>query len=126
MDGKSIWMDYNEIKNQVVQQNKDDVSASEIYENVMKKEDERIELLNRIATNEDSLNHKRKINTIYNKTLLEIFNSSIGAWISMYTDIIYHQNYDILEVFYFNDRKIYTGIFLVFFAILLFFIEISE
>ena len=52
MDGKSIWMDYNEIKNQVVQQNKDDVSASEIYENVMKKEDERIELLNRIATNE--------------------------------------------------------------------------
>ena len=115
-----IYQDYSNILEDITTGN-----SENIYEKVMNMEDNRINLLNRVA--EKQTNDMMFSNLLTEKKPAEIIHSIIGnLYIMFIIDLIERRNFNLLEVFYHGDRKIYTGFILVLTGFLLFFIDISK
>jgi hypothetical protein len=101
-----------------------DGSRDTLYEELMAKEKERIDLLNRMVKlggDEIALH-----SLIYNHKLIDVVISCANAWKNMFEDVVTFKNYDMISVFYENDRKIYSGVLICLIAILLYFMDISN
>lgn len=117
-----LYQDYNEITYNL--QN-DDVKADIIYENIMQKEESRINLLNRIIDQKD-IDKNHIDDFFFNMSISNIIKKTIMTWWEIYIDIVNRSVTDPLKLFWKEDRKIYTGILLLIIAIVLFFVNISE
>jgi IS30 family transposase len=118
------YMDYNQLSQLLTDLEENQVTRENIYETIMKKEKNAINLMNRIA--EEKTKTKEEDSLFLNKTITQIFNTSITHWLRIYHEIVDKKQYDIKMLFYDEDRKIYTGIILVLIALFLFFSDISN
>lgn len=118
------YMDYNQLSQLLTDLEENQVTRENIYETIMEKEKNAIDLMNRIA--EEKTKTKEEDSLFLNKTITQIFNTSITHWLRIYHEIVDKKQYDIKALFYDEDRKIYTGIILVLIALFLFFSEISN
>lgn len=118
------YMDYNQLSQLLTDLEENQVTRENIYETIMEKEKNAIDLMNRIA--EEKTKTKEEDSLFLNKTITQIFNTSITHWLRIYHEIVDKKQYDIKALFYDDDRKIYTGIILVLIALFLFFSEISN
>jgi hypothetical protein len=110
-------------------------TAENAYEKIMSKEDARIKLINRIV------DHRAKAvmdgAAFWNRPLIEVLQMVAATWSSMFHETVayttQHKNMTleagrmfVHRTFWETDRKIYTGLFVVGIALLIFFIDISE
>ena len=113
-----IYQDYSNILENIS-------NPENIYEKVMNMEENRINLLNRVA--EKQTNDHIFSTLLTEKKPSDIIHMIIGnLYIMFIIDLIEGRNFNLMEVFYNGDRKIYTGFILVVIGILLFFIDISS
>jgi hypothetical protein len=98
-----------------------------VYEQVMSKEKNVLDLMNRIVEKEhtDLLDGT----VLYNRTLLEVMMLIANGWRSMFNQVFVEKSIsgvpELFDVFFNGDRKIYTGAMLVLIALVLFFVDIS-
>lgn len=118
------YLDYDFLQQSLTELETNENTRGNIYEQIMQKEENAINLMHRIA--EQKSNTQNIDSNVLNQSIREMARNSILQWMSMYNDIVQTKNYDIVHVFYNQDRKIYTGILLVLISIVLFFVEISE
>ena len=118
------YMEYDFLSQSLTDLENNQVTNENIYEKIMEKEENAINLMNRVA--EEKLKNKEKSNTLLNLTIKEIFTVSIIKWLMIYNEVVNFKNYDLKKVFYDGDRKIYVGVMLIIIALILFFAEISN
>lgn len=118
------YMEYDFLSQSLTDLENNQVTNENIYEKIMEKEENAINLMNRVA--EEKLKNKEKSNTFLNLTIKEIFTVSIIKWLMIYNEVVNFKNYDLKKVFYDGDRKIYVGVMLIIIALILFFAEISN
>lgn len=118
------YLDYDFLQQSLTELETNENTRGNIYEQIMQKEENAINLMHRIA--EQKSNEKNTESNILNQSIRDMARNTIIQWMSMYNDIIQTKNYDIVHVFYNQERKIYTGILLVLISVVLFFVEISE
>jgi hypothetical protein len=118
------YMEYDFLSQSLTDLENNQVTTENIYEKIMEKEENAINLMNRVA--EEKLKNKEKSNTFLNLTIKEIFTVSIIKWLMIYNEVVNFKNYDLKKVFYDGDRKIYVGVMLIIIALILFFAEISN
>lgn len=103
-----------------------DVSKQTIYEEVMAKEKNRIDMINRVVEQQQSL--KTESSIFYNKRLIEIAITCAETWRAMFYNVVNDKPKSISElynIFLHDDRRIYTGIMIVLIGMFLYFIDIS-
>lgn len=115
-----VYKDYDElVKMLETDQNKDDV-----YQAIMKKEENVLQVMNRIADERRENNSRATV--IYNLSLLEFSTNFLTIWKNIITEFLYPGAYlRWQEILMQEDRKIYVGAMLVLIAFVLFFIDIS-
>ena len=118
------YMDYDQLSQSLTNLEENQITRENVYEEIMKKESNAINLMNRIA--EEKSKTKEEDSLFLNKTITQIFTTSIAHWLRIYHEIVDQKHYDIKALFYDGDRKIYTGIILVLIAFFIFFSEISN
>jgi ferritin len=98
---------------------------TEIYEELIKKEDKVLDTINRVVnvSNEKDTKSKEFLNLSFNDIIHKFFwNISL-----IFSEITHIQTIqDIPKVLFKNDRKIYVGLLLVLLSIFIFFIVISS
>lgn len=114
-----VYQDYSELMKDIEETNE---NKETIYESIMKKEDNRINLLNRLMDHKQTSSEQ---NTFMNMSLTELFEKTVKIWWEIYGDIVYKSVTDPIALFWKGDRKIFIGILLVIIAIVLFFVNIS-
>lgn len=101
-----------------------DISKNDIYSELMKKEENILNTVNRLSTTNISSSIQDTI--FYNKSLLEILTLFANTWTNIFTELINEDMYKYpTKVFWEGDRKIFVGIMIVIIALFLFFIQIS-
>ena len=127
------YQDYNDILTELGQENPENV-----YETIMSKEDSRINLINRII--DDRAVKLMQDSNIFNRSIYEIVTITLDAWYKMFSSVVAITNNlvtssggsfkgigpELVETFWADDKKIYTGIFIVCVSLVLFFISISD
>jgi hypothetical protein len=121
----AAYIDYKQLLSAL--ETDDTVTPGSIYEQIMTKEKNAIDLMNRIVEKEHTFALDGTI--LYNKTLLEVVMLVANGWRSMFSQIFVERSIsgvpELLDVIFNGDRKIYTGILLVLIALVLFFVDIS-
>lgn len=100
----------------------------DIYQQVMGLENERLKVLDKLI---DQKNNIIWANSIFlNKSILEILKEFTVAWTYIFDEIVVKRNVktydDVMRILYEDDRKIYVGLMLIFVAIFMFFIHVSN
>ena len=101
-------------------------SRSNVYEQIMTKEQNRIDLINRVV--EQKENKTWSDTLFYNHSLLEIATLFTTTWQSIFNELLIERRFDmesVQRIFYDEDRKIYTGIMMIFISVFLYFIHAS-
>lgn len=112
----------------LIKQN-DDISKTSLYEELMKKEDKTIKLLNRIAEVETiKESESRKLNRMNISMLLYNFTQ---VWKLIIHDLLLLGVNKVtmrsfVQIFFSKDRQLYVGIMLVIISLILFFLDISS
>jgi hypothetical protein len=105
-----------------------DKNQSDVYEELVKLENNVLNVAERISAN--NLNAYLKDTLFYNQSLIDIFVKSATTWKAMFVEIFVFKDFnsvqDIMRIFLYNDRKIYLGILLGLVSLFLFFIDISS
>jgi hypothetical protein len=101
----------------------DQTVASTVYEKIMEKEENRINLINRVIDHKLKENIKKTI--VLNSTLSDIVRQTVSTWWEIYNDILHKKTTDPLLLFWEGDRKMFTGVFIVMIALVLFFVDIT-
>ena len=120
---ESAFGDYKELV-QSLESGK--ASKDSVYEQVMNKEQNRIDLINRVV--EHSEDKKWSETLFYNKSIIEVAIMFASMWRTMFGELFIERRFDIASlryILYDGDRKIYTGIMLVMISMFLFFINAS-
>jgi hypothetical protein len=120
---ESAYGDYNELAQSLLNGN---ISKDTVYEQIMAKEENRIELINRVV--EQSSEKKWSDTMFYNKSIMEVIIMFASTWKTMFGELFVERRFDIdslQHTLYDGDRKIYTGIMMVFIALFLFFVNAS-
>lgn len=110
------YVDYKEI----VKSLQNEESKETIYEQLMAKESNVLGIIGRIANNKNINILENSI--FYNKSVFEVVMLFANSWKEIINEIfIERKNLTVYwkDIFYTGDRKIYTGMMLLFFAILI-------
>lgn len=122
----SIDKAYGDYKDLVSELQNETVSKETLYEQLMSKESNVLGLIGRIANEK---NTKVFENTIFfNNSLFEILMLFANTWKQIIHEIFIEKKKltDFwMEIFYLGDRKIYTGMMMVFMAILMLCVDAS-
>jgi hypothetical protein len=118
------YLEYDFLEQSLNELERNETTKGNIYEKIMAKEENVLNLMNRVA--EEKTKKTSYDTSFLNKSVSELSRSTIATWMKMYNDIVLTRNYDVVSVFYIGERKIYTGIFLVIIALLLFFVEVND
>lgn len=101
-----------------------DVTKNDIYSELMNKEDNILNTVNRLSNT--NLSSSIQDTLFYNKTLLEILSLFANTWTNILTELVNEDMYMYpMKVFWDGDRKIFVGLMMVIIALFLFFIQIS-
>jgi hypothetical protein len=115
---------YKEYKDFVNSVN-DSSQKDDVYNELMQKETNVLNTINRVA--ETELSKKNNTNLFYNKSLIEIAALFANTWANIFTELINEDMYkQPMQVFWNGDRKIHVGLMIVLVSIFLFFIQISK
>jgi predicted AAA+ superfamily ATPase len=113
-----MYQEYKELEDEL------DADVPEmIYEKLMNKEENRLNLINRIVDYKSNSNIIAS--SILNDSLSNVMKKIVTSWWAIYTDIVYKQITDPLLLFWAGDRKIFVGLFVVLISVVLFFMDIS-
>lgn len=99
-------------------------AKDDIYQKIMNKEDKTLDLINRISENYHSKILEGTI--FYNLPLIDIIALIANTWKNMFNDLTMRRKFDIIDVFWKNDRKIYSGIAIVLISLIIFFLDVSR
>jgi|LauGreSuBDMM15SN_2_FD.fasta_scaffold00146_9 hypothetical protein len=103
---------------------KDEHNIGDVYQQLMSKEQARIDLVNRMV--EQNENKIWEDTIFYNRSILTIALDFAGAWKAIFNDIYVERRFNEWQsVFYDGDRKIYVGMMIVLVALVLFFVSSS-
>lgn len=118
---ESAYIDYRDLSRSL---DNGDASKDTIYEQIMSKEQNRIDLINRVV---DQKNEKdMSTSFFYNKSLIDVCMLFASTWRNIFYQLVVEKNYkDSKLILYDGDRKIYSGMMLVLIALFLFFVNIS-
>jgi hypothetical protein len=99
-------------------------SKDTIYEDIMNKEKNRIDLINRVVEQKNTQIWAKSF--FLKHSIIEIAILFATNWSMMIEELIHIKSIDKLEdIFYDGDRKIYSGLMLVLISMFLFLIEIT-
>ena len=100
-------------------------NKGDIYEQIMKKEDNALNILNRVA--EKQLQTRQAVNSILDMSLLQVVASFADAWRHIYQEIIIEPRIEnILRLLWTPKHRIHVGIMIILIAITVFFIDITH
>jgi hypothetical protein len=118
---ETAYADYNDLLSSL----DNDASKGTVYEQIMAKEQNRIDLINRVV---EEKNQKKWDSTIfYNNTVMDIAIQFASTWRTIFKQLFVDKRFDQWQtILYDGDRKIYSGMMLVLIAMFLFFVNISE
>lgn len=120
----SIELAYADYKDLVTSLD-NDVSNGTVYEQIMAKEQNRIDLINRVVDEKNQTKWDASI--FYNHSLLDIAIKFASTWRTIFQQFVVDKNFENWKaIMYDGDRKIYTGLMLVLISMFLFFVNISE
>ena len=104
----------------------DGASKDTIYEEIMAKEQNRIDLINRVVTQKQEAAAMSSL--FYNNSLLEIAIAFAQAWRAIFTRLVVEKApaTQWQGILYDGDRKIYVGMMLVLVALFLYFVDASS
>lgn len=115
------YTDYKDFVNTV----NDSSQKDDVYNELMQRENNVLNTINRVAENE--LNKKINSSIFYEKSIIEIAALFSNTWANIFTELINEDMYkNPMQVFWHGDRKIHVGLMIVFISIFLFFIQISK
>lgn len=102
------------------------VSKYTVYEDIMAKEKNRIDLINRVV--DQNAKSKWTDTIFYNKTAIEIAISFADTLRLMFAEVLAGKvDFDkLLLIFYEGDRKIYSGMMLLLVGFFLYFVDASS
>lgn len=121
-----VYQDYNELMRDIDDATDDsanNVKKETIYESIMKKEENRINLLNRMMDKKQE--EAGELGLFLNMSLSDIANKAVSIWWDIYMDVLYRKVTDPVELFWKGERKIFVGLLVVVIATVLFFVNIS-
>jgi len=101
----------------------DQTGASTVYEKIMEKEENRINLINRII--DHKLKEKIQTRILVNSTVSDVFRQTVSTWWAIYNDILHRKLTDPIVLFWAEERKLFTGVFIVMISLVLFFVDIT-
>lgn len=121
------FVDATEEYSKILKALKDDqMSKDNAYALLMKKEENVLETVNRVASNEQRATQQKTL--FYNLPLITILALFTNTWKNIFLEIVIFKQYTslqaIYEVFTKHDRKLYVGIMVAFIAIFLYIIDI--
>jgi len=121
----SIETAYSDYRQLVSSLKEDDLSKADVYEQIMSKEQDRINLINRVVDQKSEQLWQGSL--FYNKSIIDIVFLFASTLKIMFNEILVEKQFDKLDtILYTGDRKIYSGIMLVIVAGFLFFMNISD
>jgi uncharacterized membrane protein YraQ (UPF0718 family) len=112
------YIEYKALVNEL--KNDDSVSKESLYEQLMTKESNVLGLIGRIATEKNTKIFEDSI--FFNKSLYEILMLFANTWKLIIHEVFIEKKHlptYWIDIFYSGDRKIYTGMMLVFMAVLM-------
>lgn len=118
---------YGEYKNLLKDLKNEDATKDTIYERLMTKEDNVLNLIGRVVDQKNQELFQDSV--LYNQSLFEIMMKFANTWKSIMQEVLVEKRsipHEYMEIFYLGDRKIYVGMMLVFIALLLFFVSSSS
>lgn len=119
---ESAYGDYKDLVSQLA----DGASKETVYEEIMAKEQNRIDLINRVVTQKQDA--AIQSNIFYNRNLIEIATEFASVWKIIFTELVIDKApvHRWQSILYDGDRKIYMGIMWVIIAFFLYFIDASS
>lgn len=103
-------------------------SPGDVYTELLKKEANSIELINRVVDHEKQKQHKATL--FYNLPLLSIIALFVNTWKNIVLELVAMseaKDYSsLLEIFTKKDRKVFIGLMFIIVAILLYVIDIVD
>ena len=102
---------------------KDTNNVDDIYQQLMEKEQSRVDLINRVVENDN--NNIFKDTMFYNQSIVSIAMNFAAVWKEIFREFMVDKREIATwpRIFYEGQRKIYTGIMVLLIALLLFFIQ---
>ena len=116
---ETAYGDYHDL----VAQLGDGKSKETVYEEIMAKEQNRIDLMNRVVAQKQQAEIQASI--FYNASLLEIAQTFAATWRRIFIELAIEKAppHKWQSILYDGDRKIYVGMMLVFVACFLYFVD---
>ena len=100
-------------------------SKGDIYEKIMQKEDNALNILNRIAENE--LKKELRTDNFLDMSVLQVIASFADSWKRLYQEAILEPNYQkIIALMWTPKYRVHVGLMVLLVAIMVFFVEISQ
>ena len=121
---ETAYGDYKDLVKSL--ENGDSMSMSNVYEQIMTKEQNRIDLINRVV--EQKENKTWSDTLFYNHSLMEIAILFASTWRTIFNELLIERRFDmesLQHILYDGDRKIYTGIMMILISVFLYFIHAS-
>ena len=118
---EAAYGDYQELSKNLQHENKET-----IYEEIMAKEQNRIDLINRVVSQKQEAETKAAI--FYNNTILDIAIAFADTWRTIFSQLVIDKApvTQWQSILYDGERKIYVGMMLVLVAMFLYFVDISS
>lgn len=119
---ESAYGDYNDLVSQLA----DGASKESVYEEIMAKEQNRIDLINRVVSQKQDATVQSNI--FYNRNLIDIAIEFSNVWKSIFTEIFIQKTpiQKWQSIMYDGDRKIYMGIMCILIGFFLYFVDASS
>ena len=117
---------YGEYKSMLKDLKNEDATKDTIYERLMAKEENVLNLVGRVVDQKNKELFQDSI--FYNLSLFDIMMRFASTWKTIMNELVVEKRSipnEYMEIFYLGDRKIYVGMMLVLIALLLFFISSS-
>jgi len=116
---------YSEYKKLLADLKNEDATKETIYEQLMAKETNVLDLIGRVANQKNTSMFKETV--LYNKSMFEIAMLFANTWKAIISEVFIEKqplrNYPL--IFYEGERKIYAGLMLVLVALFFYFVDIS-
>jgi len=121
---ENAYVDYRDLLTTL----KDENSIDNVYELLMAKEQNRVDLINRVVEQKDKLIWHDSI--FYNMSLVSIATNFSSVWMTIFKEIVVEKPAMSLEtiqrIFFDGDRKIYVGMMVVIISIFFFFVSATS